>query len=195
MSEKQSAKEFLDRIKSLATGLNVAPTPAAKAALDNIEIRIAQFEENLKNPLPSYLFDGQSAVLTDLRKKRDGLIAGTISIEAAMSVEPLPEERTMIDELPTEALAVAIATMQSVKETPEAEASANAEPTTEPPDVPNVNSPQIDAKLLAAIVARVREAVVREVIAEAARLVIEAKRNALREDIIQVKTEFQNHGE
>ena len=133
----KSAKELLESIKTLSNGVKVAPTPASQAALDNIEIRIAQFEENLKNPLPVYLFDGQTAVLTDLRKKRDGLIAGTISIEAAMSVEPLEERTVVVDDLPTEA-----------------GVPANAEPTTETPNVSKLSAPQIDPALLAAIVDR-----------------------------------------
>src|ERR1700678_3969327 len=128
----KSTKELLESIKTLSNGVKVAPTPATQAALDNIEIRIAQFEENLRNPLPAYLFDGQSAVLKDLQRKRQGLLDGSVTIEQALAVEPLPEERTVVDELPAEALAVAIATMPSVNETPQAGAApGNGEPTTQ----------------------------------------------------------------
>src|ERR1700677_4909933 len=113
----KSAKELLASIKTLSSGVKVAPTSAAEAALNSLDILIEQFEENLKNPLPSYLFDGQSAVLKDLQRKRDALIAGTISVDVALSTEPLPAE-PVADPLLTEVLAQAVAMPSTVNGTP-----------------------------------------------------------------------------
>ena len=55
-------------------------------------------------------------------------------------------------------------------------------------------SPQIDAVLIAALVTRIRTVVVHQVIAEAAKMVIEAKKKAIADAVVQIKQE-QTHGE
>ena len=187
-----NAREFLAAIKGLSAPYAPAvrlANAAAQEALSNLDLRISQFEENLTNPLPSYLFDGQSAIVADLRRKREALIAGRISAETAMSVDPLPPDVT--EELPTEALVTAIATMPTVEQPTDAEAPANADLSIAASEVPN---PQIDAVLIAALVTRIRTVVVHQVIAEAAKMVIEAKKKAIADAVVQIKQE-QTHGE
>jgi hypothetical protein len=187
-----SVKVFLESISQLATTNGANGTPiqlanlAAQEALANLDLRVSQFEENLQNPLPAYLFDGQTAILKDLKRKRDALIAGAISVDVALSTEPLPAE-PVADPLLTEVLAQAVATPSTVNGTP-----LVADPVAEIPEASDVNAPPIDSEWLATLVTRIRATVVEQVVAEAAKLVIAAKRDALREAIFQVKREMQN---
>jgi len=191
-----NVKGFLEAIKGLGANAPNVPiqlaSPAAQEALSNLNVRISQFEENLTNPLPAYLFDGQTAILKDLKKKRDALISGAISIETAMSVQPLSEAEAATDDLPTEVLSTAIATMPTVEEPTDVEGPADSESSIAAPEVPN---PQIDTVLIAALVTRIRAIVLEQVVSEAAKLVLEFRKAAVAEALIQLKTELQNHGE
>ena len=205
-----SVKTFLASISQLAATSDANGTPiqlanrAAQEALDNLDLRVRQFEENLQNPLPAYLFDGQTAILKDLKRKRDALIAGAISVEVALSTEPLPAE-SVDDPLLTEVLAQAVATPSTVNGTPvvtdsatdssaKNEAPVGSESAAETPEASDLNAPPIDSEWLATLVTRIRATVVEQVVAEAARLVLEFRKAAAAEAVLQLKTESQTHG-
>jgi len=202
-----NAREFLAAIKGLSAPYAPAvrlANAAAQEALSNLDLRISQFEENLTNPLPAYLFDGQTAILKDLKRKRDALIAGAISVEVALSTEPLPAE-SVDDPLLTEVLAQAVATPSTVNGTPvvtdsatdssaKNEAPVGSESAAETPEASDLNAPPIDSEWLATLVTRIRATVVEQVVAEAARLVLEFRKAAAAEAVLQLKTESQTHG-